>query len=162
MKQIVAHKKLSTLHGILLVAGLIAVLLVLNYFVLGFLSTYVGNKASSLAFWVLGGLVAWIVLRVYVLRYTYEMGGDVLRLTRSYGKRERFIEDIYLRQLVFVGTQQEAAKRWPNAKRVRAVHVKGENPVSAVVYKTADGHGVALIQANEELKEALRACIKAK
>ncbi|MBP3409742.1 MAG: hypothetical protein J6M10_01985 [Clostridia bacterium] len=50
MKQIVAHKKIGTLHGILLVVGLMVVLVLLNYVVLGFLATYIGNGASSLAF----------------------------------------------------------------------------------------------------------------
>lgn len=162
MKQIVEHKKIGTLHGILLVLGLMAVLVLLNYLVLGFLATHIGNGASSLAFWVLGGLIAWGVLRIYIVKYGYELGDEVLRLTRAYGKRERYIEDIYLNNLLFLGKPEDAVKRFPNAKRVKAVHAKGEYPVVAVGYKASDGNHIALIQANDELKAALRARIKAK
>lgn len=162
MKQIVEHKKIGTLHGILLVLGLIIALILLNYLVLGFLATYIGNGASSLAFWVLGGLIAWSVLRVYVVKYSYELGDGVLRINRAYGKRERHMDDVYLSNLVFLGTPEDAKKRFPNAARVKAVHTKGEYPVVAIAYRTSDGHRIALIQANDELKSALRARIKAK
>ena len=162
MKQIVAHKKIGTLHGILLVLGLFIVLVLLNYLVLGFLATRIGNNASSIAFWVLGGLIAWGVLRVYIVKYSYELGDEVLRLNRAYGKRERHIEDVYLNNLVFLGKPEDAVKRFPNAKRVKAVHAKGEDPVVALAYKASDGHRIAMIQANDELRNALRTRIKAK
>lgn len=160
MKQTVAHKKIGTLHGLLLVAGLILVLIFLNYIVLGYLATYLGNAASSLAFWVLGGLIAWAVLRIYIVKYSYELGGEALRLTRSYGKRERYITDIYLNNLLFVGAPEEAKKRFPNAKKVKAIHVKGENPVVAVAFKASDGNYIALIQPNDEMRNMLRVCMK--
>ncbi|MBP3411396.1 MAG: hypothetical protein J6M10_10445, partial [Clostridia bacterium] len=75
---------------------------------------------------------------------------------------ERYIEDIYLSNLLFLGTPEDAMKRFPNARRVKAVHAKGDYPVVAVGYKASDGNHVALIQANDELKNALRARIKAK
>lgn len=162
MKQIVAHKKLSAMHGLLLVLALFVVLIVLNYVVLGFLSTYLGNGVSSLAFWVLGGLLAWLVLRVYIVQYSYELGDEVLRLNRAYGKRERHIEDIYLNQLLFVGAPEEARRRWPNARRVKATHVKGENPVVALVYQTSEGKHLALMQPNDDLLKALRESVKKK
>lgn len=162
MKQIVAHKKLSTLHGLLLVAGLMLVLILLNYVVLGFLATYLGNAASSLAFWVLGALIAWVMLRVYVVKLCYELDDEALHITRSYGKRERYVENIYLSQLMFVGEPVEAQKRFPNARRVKATHAKGEHPVCAVAYRASDGHRIALLQLNDELKSALKAKIKEK
>lgn len=162
MKQIVAHKKLSTLHGILLVAGLVVVLVLLNYLVLGLLATRVGNGASSIAFWVLGGLIAWLVLRIYIVKYSYELGEDVLQLNRSYGKRERHIENVYLHQMVFLGKPEEAQKRYPNAKKLRAIHLKGEDLTVALVHKVSDGHRMVLFQPNDELKAALRARMKDK
>ena len=162
MKQIVEHKKLSTLHGLLLVAGLMLILILMNYLVLGLLATYIGNGASSIAFWVLGGLIAWAVLRVYIVKYSYLMDDDVLQLNRAYGKRERHLDNIYLHQLAFVGTPEEAKKRYPNARLLKATHVKGEYPILAVAYKASDGHRIALIQPNNEIKSALTAKIKEK
>lgn len=162
MKQIVEHKKLSALHGILLVLGLLLVLIFMNYVVLGFLATHLGNAASSLAFWALGVLIAWAVLRIYIVKYSYELGEDVLRLCRSYGKRERFIDDVYLNQLLFVGEPEEAKRRWPNARKVKATHVKGENAVVALAYQASDGKRIALIQPNDALLKALRDAVKRK
>ena len=155
MKQIVAHKKLSALHGFLLVLGILAVLLVMNNLVLGVLTRAVGFTVANVTFWLVGALMALWVLRVYVVKYIYELGPDVLRLNRAYGKRERHIEDVYLSQLVFVGSPEEAKKRWPEAKRVRAVHARGEEAVTAVVYRTASGVRTALLQANPALKAKL-------
>lgn len=162
MKQTVAHKKMSALHGLLVVAGLVAVLVALNYLVLGFLATHIGNGASSIAFWVLGVLIAWSVLRVYIVKYNYEMDDEVLYLSRSYGKRERYIDNVYLNRLVFMGAPGEAKKRFPNAARVKACHVKGEDSVVALVYSASDGNRIALFQPNEEIKAALRARLKEK
>lgn len=160
MKQIVAHKKLSPIHGALLVLGLVAVLILLNYLVIDVLAVTIGYTAACVAFWVIGGLIALQLLRIYVVKFSYELSADVLRLNRSYGKRVRHIEDIYLSQLAFVGAPEEAKRRWPDAKRVRAVHARGEFPITAVVYKTASGTYVALIQANDELKSQLTSRIR--
>ena len=155
MKQIVAHKKLSALHGFLLVLGILAVLLVMNNLVLGVLTRAVGFTVANVTFWLVGALMALWVLRVYVVKYIYELTPDILRLNRAYGKRARHIEDVYLSQLVFVGSPEEAKRRWPEAKRVRAVHARGDEAVTAVVYRTAGGMRTALIQANPALKAKL-------
>ena len=162
MKQIVEHKKLGVLHGLLLVAFLLVILVLMNYLVLGLLATYIGNGASSIAFWVLGGLIAWAVLRIYVVKYFYLMNDDVLQLNRAYGKRERHIDNIYLSSLAFVGAPEEAKKRYPNAARINATHIKGEYPTVAVAYKTSGGHRIALIQPNDEIKSALQARVRGK
>lgn len=162
MKQIVAHKKLSTLHGLALVLGILAVLLIMNNLVLGVLTRAVGFTAANISFWLIGALMALWVLRVYVVKYVYELGADMLRLNRAYGRRVRHIEDIYLNQLLFVGDPEEAKKRWPDSKRVRALHARGEEAVTAVVYKTASGVRTALIQANPALKAKLVERLRAK
>lgn len=155
MKQVVARKSLSTLQGIGLILALVAVLVLLNHVVLNLLAAWLGAAAASIGFWLIGGAIALWVLRVFVVKYSYEVGPDVLRLCRSYGKRERHIEDVYLNQILFVGAPEAAKKRWPDAKRVRAMRSPRELPVTAVVYKTAFGKRVALIQANDELKSHL-------
>ena len=162
MKQIVAHKKLGTVQGILLVLALAAALILINYLVIDVLAACVSYKVAGAAFWVCGGLIAWQVLRIYIVKYTYALNGGVLRLSRSYGKRERPIEEIYLNCLLFVGAPEAAKKRWPGLKRVRALHARGECPVTAVVYDTAGGRRMALIQANDELKARLTAQVKGK
>ena len=161
MKQVVEHKRLSALHGILLIVGLVAALVALNLLCGWVLARWIGYDPAMLAFWVLGGLIALVLLRVYIVKYVYELTEDVLRLNRSYGKRPRHIEDIYLRQIVQVGDPEEAKRRHPHARRVSATRRDAEFPVTAVVYRTADGEGLALIQANEQLRAKLEQCVRA-
>ena len=162
MKQVVEHKKLGVLQGILLIVGLVAVLLILNYLCLYYLSALVGYQPASLVFWLFGALIAWQMLRIYVVKYIYEMNADVLRLNRSYGKRPRHIEDIYLNRLLYVGDAEEAKRRYPKARKVSAMHGSVDLPVTAVVYKTANDTHMALIQANDALRQKLMAQVKAK
>ena len=162
MKQTVEHKKLSTLPGVLLILGLVAALAVLDILCVRILARWIGAQPAALAFWILGGLIALWMLHVYVVKYVYELNLDVLRLNRSYGKRPRHIEDIYLRQIVFVGTPEEAKRRHPRARRVSAVRRGAELPVTAVVYKSSDGEHVALIQANSELRQKLEETVRNK
>ncbi len=162
MKQIVEHRKLSKIQGVGLVLGLLAVLVILNYLSGTLLARLIGNNPAALVFWLLGALVAWQVLRIYVVRYSYELNDTLLRMNRSYGKRERHIEDIYLNQLLFVGSPQEAKKRFPNARKLRVLHAGTKQSVTAVAYKSTTGVRVALIQANEALKNRLRDQIRGK
>lgn len=154
MKQIVAHKKIHPVVGVLIIILLLGFLLVLNY-LLGFLVPLVGRTAAEVFFWLVGAVIAWWFLRTYVVKYSYEMTEDVLRLSRMYGKRERFIADIYLNRLLYVGTLEEAKKRNPDAKTVRALQATSKIPVTAVAYKTSSDTCIALIQADEELKAKL-------
>ena len=155
MKQIVGHRKIGPLKGILLILGLVAGLMVLNLICLLYLSALVGFQAAVMVFWVIGALIALQMLRVFVMKYEYELNADVLRLNRSYGKRPRHIEDIYLNRLLFVGTVEEAKQRYPKARKVNAMHGSVGLPVTAVVYKTADSIHAAHIQANDALKQRL-------
>lgn len=161
MKQIVAHKKLSALQGVALIIALIAALLALN-FAFSLIAPYTGANAASLLFWLAGGAIAFFMMRVYVAAYSYELGADVLRICRKYGRRERLIEDIYLVKLVFVGTPEEAEKRNPGAKKLRAVHKSESLPQTAVVYSTTGGMRIAYLQLNEELRAKLVQRIKNK
>lgn len=162
MKQIVKHKNLTPLTGFALVLALVAVLLFLNYVVLNFVAARIGNTAASITFWVIGGLIAWWMLRTFIVVYTYEIGDNVLRLCRKYGKRERFIEDIYLNRITYVGTLEEAKHRAPNAKVIKAVHSAVKTDKTAVVFNTSAGTGIAIFQPNDEIRSKLVEALKTK
>lgn len=169
MKQIVAHKKLSTIQGIALVFGLAALLILVNYAAINLVAAWLsrvspraGSIAGCVTFWVAGGAIALQVLRVYVARVSYDLGEDVLRLCRLYGKKERFIEDVYLSRLQFVGSPEDAQKRFGKLPRVKALHPSSKLPVTALVYKTSSGTRMALIQADDALRQALAARVKRK
>lgn len=161
MKQTVAHKKLSSLQGILLVLGLVAAILLLNL-IIEIAGRFIGPGAATACFWGIGILIVLWVYRTYVVAYQYELDEDELRLSRRYGKRERPIETIYLRSLQFVGSREEAQKRYPGAKKVSALHSRCSIPVTAVVYRDSEGTRIALIQADDALKEKLAARRKGK
>lgn len=161
MKQIVAHKKLGTVQGLLLVAGLVLLLVFVNYVAIDLLARLLGYTASAVVFWVLGGLLAWYVLRIYVVSLVYELGSDVLRLSRKYGKRKRCIDDIYLSRIIYVGEPAQAKKRYPNAIRVNAVHAGCKDAVTAVVYQNSGSMRMALLQANAALKDRLTEQVRA-
>lgn len=160
MKQTVERKRLRTIQGFALILGLVAVLMVLDILCSGFLAKWIGYNPASLLFWILGGGIALWLLHVYIVKYIYEMDADVLRLSRSYGKRSRHMEDIYLSRIAYVGAPEEAKRRYPNARKLSATRGGVDLPITAVVYKTSDGEGLALIQANAELKAKLEACAK--
>lgn len=160
MKQTVEHEKLGALKGILLIVGLVAVLFILNFLCGAFLARWIGYNPASLVFWVLGGAIALWMLHVYVVKYVYELTEDVLRLSRSYGKRPRHIEDVYLRRIVYVGDPAEAKRRYPHARKVSATRRDSKLPAAAVVYRTSDGEGMALIQPDGALRARLEECAR--
>lgn len=154
MKQTVAHKKLSAVEGIALIIALLVALLLLNA-ALSLLSAILGPGTSTLLFWGSGTLIAYWMMRTYVAAYCYELTPDVLRITRKYAKRERYLEDIYLNALLFVGTPEEAAARYPQAKKVSAIHKSAGLAVTAVVQKPDTQTRIVLLQPDEALRAKL-------
>lgn len=160
MKQTVYNRKLSDFQGFLVVLGLVIALVICNYLVIDVLAKFLGYTAASIGFWVIGILLGLWVFHEFIEAYQYELGEDVLRLNRAYGKRTRLIDDIYLSQLIFVGEIDSAMAKNPNAKCVKAYHKKCPIPVSAVVYDSASGRKMALIQANAEILAGLKKKMK--
>ena len=169
MKQSIGHKKLNPLQGLLLILGLAAVLILLNYVAINLvavwfsrLSPRAGTIAGLVTFWGVGGGVALQVLRVYIARVSYTMTEDLLRMSRFYGKRERHIEDVYLSQLLFVGAPEDAQKRFGKLSCIKATHPSCKLGRTALVYKNSSGMRMALIQADDALKAALTQRVKKK
>ena len=169
MKQSIGHKKLNPLQGVLLIVCLMAILFLVNYLAIDLfgawfsrISERAGGLAGLIAFWVIGGFIALQVLRVYIARVSYTMSEDLLRMSRFYGKRERHIEDVYLSQLLFVGTLEDAQKRFGKLSCIKATHPSCKLPRTALVYKNSTGTRMALIQADEALKTALTQRVKKK
>ena len=169
MKQSIGHKKLNPLQGILLIVCLMAIMFLVNYLAIDLfgvwfsrISERAGGLAGLIAFWVIGGFIALQVLRVYVARISYTLTEDLLRMSRFYGKRERHIEDVYLSQLLFVGSPEDARKRYGKLNCDKALHPSCKLPATALVYRNASGTRVALIQADEDMKAALTKRMKKK
>ena len=162
MKQTVYNRKPGNVQGFFLVIGLVAALIAMNYLFETVVAGLIGFLAASICFWgVVIALGLWI-FHEFVEAYSYELGEDVLRLNRAYGKRTRLIEDIYLSRLIFIGSPADAEAKNPGTGRVRAFHRKNPTPLTAVVYQTARGKRMALIQPDKRMLEALMAKMKEK
>lgn len=162
MKQTVYNKKLSSAQGFFAVLGLAAALIALNYLTIHVLAGLMGYTAASIVFWLVGAVIAIWVFQEFVNAYSYELGEDVLRLNHAYGKRDRIITDIYLSQLLFIGTPEEARAKYPQVKLLRAYPKRSKAKRTALVYDSAAGKCMALLQANDALVSALTAKIKGK
>ena len=92
LEQRIRNRQPTGLQGfglILLVA--LAVIAGSAFFTL--LQRRIGALASAL-FIAYGCAIAWFLLDWYAMSFVYTATGDILRICRAYGKRERFAADI--------------------------------------------------------------------
>ena len=172
MEQRLAGKKLKVWQGCLLVV-LVAVFLFAAQFVLTFVQyalTYfrilpaqTAYTVASVAYWLLGGLLALRFLRDYVLNYLYTTNTKQLQVCRVYGPgRPRVMEDVYFSRLKAIGEVEAMKKRFPGAKVQRATLRRATLPVKAVAYDSTEGMKLLLLQPNDELWALLQAVLKDK
>ena len=65
------------------------------------------GSAASMGFLLYGAAIAWFLLNWYVMGFVYTANDDCLRVCRFYGKRERFMADVWLNQLLASGAEEE-------------------------------------------------------
>ena len=70
------------------------------------LTPRLGNLASLL-FIAYGCAIAYFLLNWYGMSFLYTATDDCLRLCRAYGKRERFMADVWLNRVQGCGTLEE-------------------------------------------------------
>ena len=97
----------------------------------------------------LGSLLVAGILRFYP-EFISVNDGTILELVRQNPR------------LIFIGSPADAEAKNPGTGRVRAFHRKNPTPLTAVVYQTARGKRMALIQPDEKMLEALMAKMKEK
>ena len=83
------------------------------------LQSRIGTTASLL-FILYGCAIAYFLLNWYAMSFIYTATDDVLRVCRAYGKRERFMVDVWLNQVVAYGAPEEVKQRCPDAPVTRA------------------------------------------
>ena len=157
-RQKVEGESLKGMKGILAVAAVMAAAMLGSAF-FTLLGKRIGNVAS-LAFIAYCCAIAWFVLTYYVMGFVYATDGDCLRICRTYGKRERFMCDVWLNKVLAYGDPDDVRKRFPEARIENAVKKQCEISTFAMAYKN-DGKAVILhIQPDDKLKEKLLAAIK--
>lgn len=159
-QQKVQGKSLNGFKGILVVlAVLAAALLGSAFFTL--LGKRIGN-VSSIAFIAYCCLIAWYLLNHYIMGFVYAVGGGCLRVCRTYGKRERFMCDVWLNMVQGYGSPEDVAKRFPDARIEKAVKERCDIEHFAIAYKTDGRVAVLYIQPDEKLKAMIVEEIKKK
>lgn len=118
------------------------------------------GTASSLLFILYGCAIAYFLLNWYGMSYIYTANDDCLRLCRAYGKRERFMADVWLNQVTAYGTPEEIKARYADAPVVRALRSQCPFEPLALAYKEGGSIRVAVLQPNDEMRAHLIGRIK--
>jgi len=159
-RQKVEGESLKGMKGILAVAAVMAAAMLGSAF-FTLLGKRIGNVAS-LAFIAYCCAIAWFVLTYYVMGFVYSTDGDCLRVCRIYGKRERFMCDVWLNKVQAYGTPEEMQKRYPEARVEKAVKSKCELACLAIAYATDGKVAILHIQPDATLRGKIIDAIKKK
>ena len=118
------------------------------------LATRIGSLAS-LGFIAYGCAIAWWLLNRYILGFTYAATADVLRVCRVYGKRERFMLDVWMNTLLAWGSEEDMKKRFPDAHVDRATRARCDLPPLALAYRRDGRPAILVIQPDEAMRRHL-------
>ena len=142
-------------QGILIVLGVLLYIYVLNVILMYFTTLGLNFLIGSILFWVFGvGLAVYLFYR-FSLLFEYDLGDAKLVVSRIYIKNPRVMLEILTREMTFVGTPEEAAKRYPQASVQRALTRRSPDPVTALVYMRGKSPRTLLIEPNAEMRAAL-------
>ena len=110
---------------------------------------------ASVGFIAYGCAVAWWLLNRYVLGFVYTASADCLRVCRVYGKRERFMLDVWLNTRLAWGSEADMKKRWPDAHVDRATRSGCDLPPLALAYRRDGKPAILVIQPDEAMRRHL-------
>lgn len=164
MQQRLSNPKLKWWQGILLILALVAFFVAAN--LVGTVIAYMSGDdtvytAASVAYWVVGGLAAFGVVRTFIMEYSYTVDGLNFRIDRIYGNmKPRAAETIITRNIVAFGSVDEVGEKYPDAHPHVFTRARNPLPVRAVAYRTGDAVKIAHIQPDEKLSEAIVNCLK--
>ena len=115
---------------------------------------------ASLLFILYGCAIAYFLLNWYAMSFIYTSTDDVLRVCRSYGKRERFMVDVWLNQVVAYGTPEEVKQRCPDAPVSQATRAQCEYEPLALAYRQEGKTRILVIQPDDAMRKHLISAIK--
>lgn len=159
-RQEVKDKSLAGPKGTLLVLAVLAAAVLGSAF-FTMLGKRMGN-VSSIAFIAYCCLIAWFLLSYYVMGFVYSTDGNCLRICRTYGKRERFVCDVWLSTVQAYGDPEEVRKRFPEARIENAVKKQCGYEVFAIAYKSDDKNVILHFQPDAAMKQKILAALKKK
>lgn len=164
MQQRLSNPKLKWWQGILLILALVAFFVAAN--LVGTVIAYMSGDdtvytVASVAYWVVGGLAAFGVVRSFIMEYSYTVDGLNFRIDRIYGNmKPRAAETIITRNIVAFGSADEVGEKYPDAHPHVFTRARNPLPVRAVAYRSGDAVKITHIQPDEKLSEAILNCLK--
>lgn len=117
---------------------------------------------ASVLFIAYGCAIAWFLLNWYALSFVYTANADCLRVCRAYGKRERFMVDVWLNQVIAYGTPEEVKQRCPDAPVAHATRSECKFEPFALAYRDSGRVRTLVIQPDEAMRAHLLQALKGK
>lgn len=162
-EQNVKNKPLSNLAGI----GFIVALLVFMYclgvimhaFQLRFGLSY---DAAVVLIWIIGGIIALLLMNDRVLSYRYTLDGSTLKLDRLYSRYIRHARDIMFRRIEEIGDPEAMKAKYPGSHIEKYVRRQCELPQLAIVHIYDSKRYISIIQPDDVIRTTLenRACAR--
>ena len=158
LRQTLRNRQPDALRGIGIVLGAAAALL-MGSVVFTRLESRLGPLSSAL-FIAYGCAVAWFLLNWYVMAFVYTASADCLRVCRAYGKRERFVADVWFSQLLACGDEADMKRRYPGARVTRATRAQCPLPPLALAYRENGKPAIIVLQPEEEIRARIVGALK--
>lgn len=166
MQQRISNPKLKWWQGILLVLGIVLFFMLAN--LVGSTIAYMAGDQTvytiaSVAYWVIGGLAAFGIVRSFIMEYTYTIEGLNFRIDRIYGNmKPRPAETVITRNIVAYGSVDAVGEKYPNVHPQVFTRARNPIPVKAVAYHSGDATKIVHIQPDAKLEAALIDCLDKK
>ena len=163
MQQRISNPKLKWWQGILLIIGIVAFFALTN--IVGSVVAYmIGDQTAytvaSVAYWIIGGLAAFGIVREFIMEYTYTIEGLNFSIDKIYGRmKPRNAETIITRNIVAYGSIDTVGDKYPNAHPHVFTRRRNAIPVKAVAYTSGDAVKIAHIQPDGKLEAAIIDCL---
>ena len=117
---------------------------------------------ASVLFIAYGCAIAYFLLNWYAMRFIYTANDDCLRVCRAYGKRERFVVDVWLNQVTAYGTPEEVKARCPGAPVTQATRAQCELEPLALAHRQDGKTRILVIQPDDAMRAHLLGVLKKK
>ena len=160
IQQKVQCRPLNGLRGVALVLGVLVAAFIGDTFFSMLQS--VAGKAASLGFILYGCSVAWFLLTRFVLGFVYTANDSCLRVCRTYGRRERFMCDVWFNSLLAMGSPEDMRARFPGAKVSRAIRYQCALAPLALAYKDDGKAAILIIQPDDTLRARLLKALRSR
>ena len=153
LEQRIHNHRPNALQGVGIVLLIAAAALAGNAFFL-WLGQRIGAVSSAL-FILYGCAVAWLMMDRFALGFVYTSNADCLRVCRVYGKRERFMTDVWLNKVQAYGTPEEMKRRFPGARVSRATRRQCPLAPLALAHNSGGRTAILVIQPDDALRAHL-------